>query len=334
MQCRSHPTVDRRDRCPSPLVSVVIPAYNGAAFIREALESVLAQTRLPQEVVVVDDCSSDGTGAIVAECARDAAVPIRWIPLKRNSGGPAEPLNVGIRAARGAFVALLEQDDRMPPLRLQRCLDAADTEEAWSLIIGRVAFFGDPSPAWQDPRTQFEYLPSLQTCQGQVHRVSRMEGLRSLLQRNFVVSNSNVFFRKELWQEIGGFEPRYRVCADFAFNLRAVAAAPVLIVPDTLCEYRCRPDSLYRSANHRAFLEARELRLRAAVRFLPETTEDFWELYWTTRQLAVARAKRRDVRFAWSLGRLLVQSGALGAHLRFRLSRRFRAVPTDVEGCP
>lgn len=299
-------------------VSVVIPAYNGAAFIAEALRSVAAQSRPPDEIVVVDDGSADQTAALVVQISRDSSIPIHLISLPRNSGGPAKPLNAGIAAARGEYIALLEQDDRMPSQRIERCLEAAAAEPSWSLIVGRVAFFGDPPPAWQDPSTQFQYLAPLNSGHQGVHPVNPIEAIRSLLYRNFVVSNSNAFFRKQLWERIGGFDCRYRVCADFAFNLQAAAIAPIVVLAATLCEYRCRGDSLYRSENKRAFLEARELRLGAAVRCLPETLPEFWKLYWETRRLTSARFKARDLRFALALCRLLVRSGALRAHLRFR----------------
>ena len=58
-------------------ISVVIPSYNASRFIRETLTSVFAQTRLPEEIVVVDDASSDGTPAIVRELVKSAPVPLR-----------------------------------------------------------------------------------------------------------------------------------------------------------------------------------------------------------------------------------------------------------------
>ena len=79
-------------------ISVVIPAFNSAAFIRETLESVFAQTQLPVEVIVVDDASSDDTPTIIKGLADKAPVPLRLIEMPRNSGSPAMPMNVGIEA--------------------------------------------------------------------------------------------------------------------------------------------------------------------------------------------------------------------------------------------
>src|SRR5262249_31104546 len=76
-------------------VSVIIPTYNGSAFLLDCLSSVFRQTQPPDEIIVVDDCSKDGTASMVAALARDSPVPLRVIPLVRNSGGPSRPLNVG-----------------------------------------------------------------------------------------------------------------------------------------------------------------------------------------------------------------------------------------------
>jgi glycosyltransferase involved in cell wall biosynthesis len=67
-------------------ISVVVPTYNGAAFIAEALASVFAQTLPPREIIVADDCSTDDTPTIVKHIASDSPLPIRLIRLEDNSG--------------------------------------------------------------------------------------------------------------------------------------------------------------------------------------------------------------------------------------------------------
>ena len=97
-----------------PSVSVVIPTYNASPFIRETLASVFAQTRLPDEVIVVDDCSSDGTAALADSLVATAPVPLRIIRLPKNTGGPAAPTNAGIAEASGDIIATLDHDDAFP----------------------------------------------------------------------------------------------------------------------------------------------------------------------------------------------------------------------------
>jgi glycosyltransferase involved in cell wall biosynthesis len=102
--------------------SVVVPCHNAARYLRETLGSALAQTHAPLEVLVVDDGSTDGSSAIVAELARDDA-RLRLLHTPAPTGGPSIPRNLGIVAARGEYVALLDADDLWGPDKLAR--DAA-----------------------------------------------------------------------------------------------------------------------------------------------------------------------------------------------------------------
>jgi glycosyltransferase involved in cell wall biosynthesis len=96
-----------------PLVSVVIPAFNAAKYIRETLDSVLAQTYRPIEIVVVDDGSTDGTREQIL--AYGDRVRYVWQP---NSGGCSSPRNYGVRMASGEFIAFLDADDLIAPERI------------------------------------------------------------------------------------------------------------------------------------------------------------------------------------------------------------------------
>lgn len=111
-----------------PRVSVLIAAYNAAAYIEQALDSVVAQTIDDWEILVADDGSSDDTCAVVER--RAVADPrIRLLRAERN-GGPSAARNRAIDDARGDWVAVLDADDRWRPQRLERMLEAARTAEA------------------------------------------------------------------------------------------------------------------------------------------------------------------------------------------------------------
>jgi glycosyltransferase involved in cell wall biosynthesis len=98
-----------------PIVSVVIPIFNGAPFVAKAVESILAQGVSDVEIIVVDDGSTDGTQTVLAELATTAG--ILW--FQQDHGGPARSRNRGISEASGEFIALLDCDDVWLPGKLE-----------------------------------------------------------------------------------------------------------------------------------------------------------------------------------------------------------------------
>ncbi|MDA1169095.1 MAG: glycosyltransferase [bacterium] len=99
----------------APLVSVVMPVYNGQKYLAEAIESVLNQTYSIFEFIIVDDGSSDKSKMIIEKHERSDS-RIQYIGLKRN-GGISNALNIGIKAAKGEYVARMDCDDIIPPER-------------------------------------------------------------------------------------------------------------------------------------------------------------------------------------------------------------------------
>ena len=92
---------------PTQNISVVIPCFNAAGYLAEALDSVMRQTLKPAEILVVDDASTDRS----REVAREFGSAVRLIELRSNSGSAALPKDVGLREAQGEFIAFLDADD-------------------------------------------------------------------------------------------------------------------------------------------------------------------------------------------------------------------------------
>ena len=103
--------------CGAPTVSVVMPAYNAEPYIGQAIESVRSQTFGDWELIVVDDCSTDGTAGIARAAA--AADPRVRVVRQPANGGVAAARNRGVAEARGAWVALLDSDDVWEPEKLE-----------------------------------------------------------------------------------------------------------------------------------------------------------------------------------------------------------------------
>lgn len=100
------------------LVSIITPCYNAASVLSETIGSVRAQTYGEWEMLVVDDCSTDGSDKIAQEYARRDP-RIRYLKTERPSGSPTVPRNLGLEAARGEYVAFLDADDLWLPEKLE-----------------------------------------------------------------------------------------------------------------------------------------------------------------------------------------------------------------------
>jgi len=144
-----------------PKVSVIIPTYNRAQVVGEAVDSVLAQTYRDHEVIVVDDGSTDGTGEVMHNYVARFAERVSYL-RQRNVGAPAAR-NAGLRAATGEYVAFLDSDDVYLPRRLEvgagaleddpHCgasyVDAQTVDAQGTVLLhSRVRRFGGPASGW------------------------------------------------------------------------------------------------------------------------------------------------------------------------------------------
>ena len=130
----------------APLVSVVMPAYNAERFIGQALDSALAQSYRPVEIIVVDDGSSDRT----AEIAGQRAVRL----VRRQHGGEAAARNAGLAHARGAYWTVFDADDLMPPDRIELQVDHLERHSEHGMVLGLTEAFvtpGEPRPGHWNP---------------------------------------------------------------------------------------------------------------------------------------------------------------------------------------
>lgn len=123
---------------PSPLISVIIPAYNNGHYLREAIDSVLAQDYPNVELIVVDDGSTDDTADVLAAYAGSLTAQ-----YQRNAGF-ASARNAGARLASGGFIAFLDSDDIYTPGRLRLQLSAFDDDPALDCVQGYMEQFISP----------------------------------------------------------------------------------------------------------------------------------------------------------------------------------------------
>jgi glycosyltransferase involved in cell wall biosynthesis len=128
----------------NPLISVIVPVYNGRRFLAETIQSVLAQTYRPVEVVAVDDGSTDGSAAIVESFSS-------VICIQQSNQGVAAARNRGVEASQGELLAFLDQDDLWVEEKLEKQVAYLQQHPGVGYVLSHVQFFLEPGmkkPAW------------------------------------------------------------------------------------------------------------------------------------------------------------------------------------------
>jgi len=204
-----------------PTVSVVVRVYNAERHLREAVESVLAQTFADFELLAIDDGSNDASVAIL-ESYGDPRIRI----VSQPNGGKIAAAQRGLAEARGRYVAILDADDRSAPERIARQVaylemhpDVVMVGSALGIIDERGARIG----------------------------VRRYPGDDAAIRKAIAVYNpfghSTLVYRRDAARGAGGYDPRF-VLEDWDLSLRLMRAGRVANLPDVLAEYRVRTDTV------------------------------------------------------------------------------------------
>ena len=227
-RCRLAPSASLAGRSPALAlpISVVIPALNAESTIARALRSVMIQEPAPQEIVVIDDASTDGTAALAAGLIG----PTGRIITQPKRAGAAQARNIGIDAANGEWIAFLDADDEWLPGKLRKQMDvvaadvsvdmvacgaieiAVDGTNLGPLYDGRIPQAGDL--AWQ-----------------------------GLLARN-TIATPTVLARRDTLRRVGGFDPALRIGEDQDMWLKLTMGGRLGYVDEVLVIVHAAADSL------------------------------------------------------------------------------------------
>lgn len=208
-----------------PKISIVLPTFNRARFIPQAIASITQQTFRDWELIVVDDGSTDGSEEIIARFSRDVPNPIRY--LKQENQGPAAARNLGIRNARGEYIAFFDSDDTWEAEHLEVCvreLDAnADVDWVYSSfrrvriesgeVIDADAFFETGSRA--------EFLSLKTSVRGDLHVIDDADALMCSIKSGLCVGLRTSVVRRKVFQKVEF--PPFRVGEDQVLYPRALA---------------------------------------------------------------------------------------------------------------
>jgi glycosyltransferase involved in cell wall biosynthesis len=220
-----------------PLVAVVIPSYNYGRFISDSVESVLRQTYSPIELIVVNDGSTDDTEARLRRYGDRLRV------ITQPNSGLSAARNTGIHAAAGEFIAFLDADDWWEPEKIGRQVE---------VLCGRPELGAVGCGERQVDANGREFGLWIQPEPG----VSKTDTLRMAVQRRFWIggSGSGILARREVFDEVGLFDPSLAWCEDWDMWLRIIDRYPVWNLPDVLTNRRWHGTGTYRRpAMHEEF---------------------------------------------------------------------------------
>jgi glycosyltransferase involved in cell wall biosynthesis len=215
----------------NPLVSVVVPIYNGEPFMVQALQSVIVQDYRPLEIIVVDDGSTDGTAQSVRTISDSSDVPLRYV--FQDNRGPAAARNRGVEIAHGEIIAFQDADDVWADHKLATQVNLLAEHPAASVVLGytRVVRSTDEG--------------GLEQCPGK----GGMPGLVTVLQA--------ALFRRSIFERVGLLDESLLRGEDVDWYLRALEQKTQMVVhADVVLLYRRHAANLTRDNDHVSLLLA------------------------------------------------------------------------------
>ena len=203
------------------LVSVVIPCYNQARFLGEAIQSVTVQTYRSFEIVVVDDGATDATASVAA---RYPGLRYVW----QHNQGLSSARNTGLQASTGSLLVFLDADDRLDPGALQVGVEQLAMRPECAFVFGRCRYIeadGAPLPF---------VSPAFPTG----------NAYEAFLRLNCIANPAMVMFRRSVFSAIGDFDRAVNAAADWDLYLRVTRRFPIIAHDSVVVEYRRHPANM------------------------------------------------------------------------------------------
>lgn len=219
-----------------PLVSICLPSYNHGAYIKECIDSILAQTHQEWQLIIVDDCSNDDSFQIIQSYSDHRIYTYR----NKINMGAETTLNECIKHAKGEFIAIINSDDSWYPQKLEfqiKALQNADICFTNAKIIGEDSLgpFGG-NPKWD-----------------------RIQWLQQLYYNGNCLCHSSVLVKKEVYEKVGLYNPQYTQLPDYDMWVRMlVAGFKITLLEDKLVSYRIHDTNVSKITFNNIFRNAIE----------------------------------------------------------------------------
>jgi alpha-1,3-rhamnosyltransferase len=223
-----------------PLVSVIIPAYNHEMYIEEALQSVINQTYKNIQLIVINDGSTDGTGAVIVNfIKKNDKFNIEY--FSKPNEGICRTFNKGLELAKGKYIALLASDDMYASDKTEKQLRLMEENANIGLVFSD-HYFVRFNQVTQIKAT--DYKPSTKRCF--VNNIQNVNMYEKLLTEN-IIPALTVLIRKECFDKVGGFDNDLQR-EDYDMWLRISKEFPIAFIDEPLAYYRIHDSNLSHTA--------------------------------------------------------------------------------------
>jgi glycosyltransferase involved in cell wall biosynthesis len=240
-----------------PLVSCIIIFFNaGEKFFIEAIESIFAQTYDNWELLLADDGSTDESTAIALRYAQKYPEKVRYVQHENHQNrGMSATRNLGIRHAKGEYIAFLDADDLWLPHKLEQQVPILESHPEVAMLYGRTKYWfswTENNPTiWklnpEDPEDDFLTITSFQ-FDTVVKPPTQL--LLFLQNKEIYPCTCSILIRRQIFQYLGGFEEDFRNAhEDMVFHSKLFLKAPVYVSSECWDLYRMHPDSYWRRAD-------------------------------------------------------------------------------------
>jgi len=227
-----------------PKVSVIISVYNGSKFLDQAIESILKQTFVDFEFLIVDDASTDSCPEIISTWAKkDSRISV----IKNNLNiGLTKSLNKGIEMAKGEYIARIDADDVCYPKRLEKQVAFLDANKNCALVGSWAEIINDKN---------------------NILRVVKYPTESAKLKRDLIKYNpffhSSIMIRKSTLTNVGMYDENFRFAQDYELYFRIAKKYDIANLPETLIKYREIKDSITSKKNRKQISFVIKAKLKA-----------------------------------------------------------------------
>lgn len=223
-----------------PEVSIVFTSYNHKEYLRQALESLLAQTYQNFELIIVDDCSTDGSQEILKEYKNKKNV--RLFLREKNSGSYVKASNYGAQKAKGKYLLFAQCDDYAAPKQIERLMKIFEMDEKIGVVYSRSNLIDENGNYITDDFQGRE--KRFKDKHAKDSRISGVE-MRDYLSFSCVIPNlSAAIIKKDLYNEAGGLPEKFLLAADWALWLELSERTDFYYLTESLNNFRQHPTTI------------------------------------------------------------------------------------------